>query len=90
MECKKMSEKIIPAVIAVIAAMLLGSTVMASAQTGTYRQAPHAYTQRIAPNGTATGADPYAGTMWEGVVPYGSDQAANPYAGTIWDGVVPY
>jgi hypothetical protein len=85
-----MSEKIIPAIIAVIAAMLLGSTVMASAQTGTYRQAPQGYAQSVAPNRITPSAGPYAGTIWDGVVPYGSDQAANPYAGTIWDGVVPY
>jgi hypothetical protein len=58
-------------IIATIAAIvLLASTGLASAQT--------AQTRTHAVN------EPYAGTIWEGVVPYGADQIADRYAGTIW------
>jgi hypothetical protein len=84
----KMSQKLIPAALAV-AALLIGSTAMASAQTSANRPFAPSYTQNPAPRG-AYASDPNAGTIWYNVAPYGSDQAANPYAGTIWDGVAPY
>jgi hypothetical protein len=34
--------------------------------------------------------EPFAGTVWDGVVPYGSNDVRDPYAGTIWEGVAPY
>jgi len=83
-----MSQKLIPAIVAA-AALLIGSTAIASAQNSTNRPFAPDYTQNLAPRGAYT-SNPYAGTVWDGVVPYGSDQVANPYAGTVWDGVVPY
>lgn len=61
---------------AIAAAVVLASTGLASAQTRAKAQF-HAQ-------------EPYAGTVWEGVVPYGSDQMPDRYAGTIWQGVAPY
>jgi hypothetical protein len=76
-----MSNKIL---IAVASAILLAFTGLASAQTRIHWQAPHAYGHympyansyydrtywdAIAPN-TFVRPDPFAGTVWEGVVPY--------------------
>jgi hypothetical protein len=88
-----MTEKI-PAILAVTA-LLLGSTVMASAQTGPY-QGPSPYMgqnfggQAVGPNFRTYRYDPYAGTYWDGVAPYSSNAQPDPYAGTPWDGVAPY
>ena len=85
-----MPEKIIAAMIAVIAALLLGSTMMASAQTKTHRQNAPIYMQDVAPYRGMQWRDPYAGTYWEGLAPYGSNDRPDPYAGTYWEGVAPY
>jgi hypothetical protein len=62
---------------ALVAAILLASAGVASAQIG--RRGPNAYYnpyynrdywQGVAPHGLIEGRDPYAGTYWEGVAPY--------------------
>ncbi len=85
-----MPEKIIAAMVAVVAALLLGSTVMASAQTKTYRQNAATYMQGVAPYRGTHWRDPYAGTYWEGIAPYGSNDQPDPYAGSYLYGVAPY
>jgi len=86
-----MPEKIIAAMIAVVAALLLGSTLMASAQTKTHRQNAPLYMQGVSPyRGAVYWRDPYAGTYWEGLAPYGSNDQPDPYAGTYWEGLAPY
>lgn len=84
-----MPEKIIAALMAVVAALLLGSTVMASAQTRTHQPDAGFYSERMAASRGAF-RDPYAGTVWENVAPYGSHDMPDPYAGTVWEGVAPY
>ncbi len=72
-----MSAKIIATL---AAAVLLGTTALASAAEAPSRHHRAAVTTQ----------DPFAGTYFENVVPYGSEQMANPYAGTVFDGVAPF
>jgi len=81
-----MSAKILPAV---AAAILLGTTVFASAQTAPYPQGPRAYAPGFVA-GPGAWYDPYAGTPFQGVAPYSSYHEPDPYAGTVFDGVAPY
>ena len=81
-----MSAKLLPAL---VAAVLIGTTALASAQTRPYQNHHRSYAQRVVP-GESSWRDPYAGTYFEGVAPYSSGHEPNPYAGTYWSGVVPY
>ena len=85
-----MPEKIIASMVAVTAALLLGSTVIASAQTGTFPQPGPGYMDNMTPYPGLYGYDPYAGTYWDGVAPYSNAMQPDPYAGTPWEGVAPY
>jgi hypothetical protein len=62
-----MSAKILPAI---VAAALIGTTVVASAQTRSYWQDPYSYTRDVAP-GPAYQQGPFVGTFSEGL-PYGT------------------
>jgi|HubBroStandDraft_1064217.scaffolds.fasta_scaffold2113905_1 hypothetical protein len=86
--------KILPAV---VAGLLFGTCAVAWAQTATaHRTAPHRAMQphrniyMQAGRAHPRRYDPYAGTVWEGVVPYGSRGMPDSYAGTPFQGVAPY
>jgi hypothetical protein len=66
---------------ALVAAILLASAGVASAQIG--RHGPNAY------------YNPYYNSYynrdyWQGVAPHGLIEERDPYAGTYWGGVAPY
>jgi hypothetical protein len=66
---------------ALVAAILLASAGVASAQIG--RHGPNAY------------YNPYYNSYynrdyWQGVAPHGLIEERDPYAGTYWEGVAPY
>jgi hypothetical protein len=67
---------------AVVAAILLGSAGVASAQIG--RNGPQA------PYGYPYYNSYYNGNYWQGVAPAGRIYQRDPYAGTVFDGVAPY
>lgn len=79
-----MSAKIVAAM---AAAVLLGTTALASAQA--QHQQRHRPRVSPPPYGT-TWRDPYAGTYYENVAPYGSSGMRDPYYGTPFQGVAPY
>ena len=64
---------------AVVAAILLGSAGVASAQIG-----------RTGPTYSPYYNSYYNGNYWEGVAPAGRIYQRDPYAGTVFDGVAPY
>jgi hypothetical protein len=65
----------------VVAAILLGSAGVASAQIG--RTGPNSY---YSPYYNSY----YNRNYWEGVAPAGRIYQRDPYAGTVFDGVAPY
>jgi hypothetical protein len=65
-----MTAKILPAV---VTAVLLGTTALASAQSRTDWNDP--YLRGLTPGSQLA---PYAGTVWDGIAPYGSEGMA-PY-----------
>jgi hypothetical protein len=89
MEIETMSAKILPAL---VAGLLLGTTVLASAQTRNYRQDPYGgyRQQRMMQYPRAYWRDPYAGTPFQDVAPYSNYGEPDPYAGTVYQGVAPY
>ncbi len=81
-----MSAKILPAL---VAGLLLGTAVAASAQTQSYpRDLVTPVVDRSAPYYYWT--DPYYGTPFENVAPYAAGRMPDPYAGTVYDGIAPY
>jgi hypothetical protein len=71
---------------AVVAAILLGSAGVASAQIGrTGPQAPYAY-----PYYSPYYNSYYNRNYWEGVAPAGRIYQRDPYAGTVFENVAPY
>jgi hypothetical protein len=64
---------------AVVAAILLGSAGVASAQIG-----------RTGPTYSPYYSPYYYSNYWEGVAPAGRIYQRDPYAGTVFDGVAPY
>jgi len=64
---------------AVVAAILLGSVGVASAQIG-----------RTGPTYSPYYNSYYNGNYWQGVSPAGRIYQRDPYAGTVFDGVAPY
>jgi hypothetical protein len=64
---------------AVVAAILLGSAGVASAQIG-----------RTGPTYSPYYSSYYNRNYWEGVAPAGRIYQRDPYAGTVFDGVAPY
>jgi hypothetical protein len=69
--------------IAAVSAIVLASTGLASAQTGTHSQAPNAY-------GYAPYADSYYNkTYWDAVAP-NIYVRPDPLVGTVWENVAPY
>ena len=75
-----MSNKIL---IAAVAAIVLASTGLASAQTRTYVRAPYAY-------GYASSSNSYYDpSYWDAVAP-NIYVRPDPFVGTVWQGVVPY
>lgn len=69
-----MSIKILPAM---IAAALISTTALASAQTRGYLQNPYGYTQDVAP-GPSYDQGPFVGTFSEGM-PWGPDMLGPAY-----------
>ncbi|MGC1351122.1 MAG: hypothetical protein WA858_15285 [Xanthobacteraceae bacterium] len=75
-----MSNKIL---IAAVAAIVLASTGLASAQTRTHVRAPYAY--GYAPSSNSY----YDRSYWDAVAP-NIYVRPDPFVGTVWEGVVPY
>ena len=80
-----MSVKVLPVL---IAGLVLGTTVAASAQTKTF---PRDLITLVVERGMPYyWTDPYYGTPFENVAPYTAGRMPDPYAGTVWDNVAPY
>ena len=81
-----MSPKVL---LVLIAGLVLGTTVAASAQTQTYQSGLFTpVVERGMPSYYWT--DPYYGTPFENVAPYSAGRMPDPYAGTVYDGIAPY
>jgi hypothetical protein len=77
---------------ALAAAILLGTTALASAQPSNQLQHPRAV---VVPNDALMlqdprAYDPYAGTYFDNVAPYTARDLPDPYWGTPFQGVAPY
>jgi hypothetical protein len=69
---------------AAVAAVLLASAGVASAQTNNHWARASVHTQ-------GPSSDSYYNRhYWDAVAPYGRAEQRDPYIGTIWEGVVPY
>jgi hypothetical protein len=86
MEIETMSPKVL---LVLIAGLVLGTTVAASAQTQTY---PSDLVTPVVERGMPYHywTDPYYGTPFENVAPYTAGRMPDPYAGTVYDGIAPY
>ena len=88
-----MSAKILPAL---ALGLLVGTTVLASAQTANTQRdlsAPRDLYKPVVQRGMPYyyyGADPYYGTPFENVAPYTGYGQPDPYRGTRFDNVAPY